>query len=114
MSALTDLEGNPARRSFFRIVIGEKAYWGGGRGTEATDLMMGYAFEHVGLEAVRLEVFAHNPRAIAAYERVGFERTGSHVEWVGPDKRELHVLEMALPRARWEAIRDERASPDGT
>ena len=113
-TALTDLEGNPPRRSFFRIVIGEKASWGGGRGTEATDLMMGYAFGQVGLEAVRLEVFAHNPRAIAAYARVGFERTGSHVEWVGHDKRELHVLEMALPRGRWEAIRDERADSDGT
>jgi RimJ/RimL family protein N-acetyltransferase len=104
-TALTDLEGNPARRSFFRIVIGEKAFWGGGRGTEATDLMMAYAFTTVNLELVRLEVFQHNPRAIAAYRRVGFEATGSHVEWVGPDRRELHVVEMSLPRERWEQAR---------
>lgn len=101
-TALTDLEGNPARRSFFRIVIGEKAFWGEGRGTEATNLMMAYAFTTAGLDLVRLEVFQHNPRAIAAYRRVGFAATGSHIEWVGPDRRELHVLEMALPRERWE------------
>lgn len=113
-TALTDLEGNPARRSFFRIVIGEKAFWGGGRGTEATDLMMAYAFTTVGLGLVRLEVFRHNPRAVAAYRRVGFEETGSHVEWVGPERRELHVLEMALPRERWESLRAGFSATDGT
>ena len=109
-TALTDLEGNPARRSFFRIVIGEKAFWGGGRGTEATDLMMAYAFTTVNLELVRLEVFQHNPRAIAAYRRVGFEATGSHIEWVGPDRRELHVVEMSLPRERWEQAREAKGT----
>jgi len=104
-TALTELEGNPARRSLFRIVIGEKDHWGEGRGTEATNLMMGYAFTTVDLELVRLEVFQHNPRAIAAYRRVGFEETGSHIEWVGPERRELHVLEMALSRERWEEVR---------
>jgi len=103
-TALTDLEGNPARRSFFRIVIGEKQYWGGGRGTEATNLMMGYAFTHVNLETVRLEVFQHNPRAVAAYRRVGFEQIGSHIEWDGVDRRELHVVEMQLSRGRWERL----------
>ena len=113
-TALTDLDGNPARRSFFRIVIGEKAFWGTGRGTEATDLMMGYAFTTFELDLVRLEVFRHNPRAIAAYRRVGFEESGSHVEWVGADRRELHVLEMALPRERWERARAEAMSSSGT
>ena len=112
-TALTDLEGNPARRSFFRIVIGEKAFWGEGRGTEATDLMMAYAFTTVALELVRLEVFQHNPRAIAAYRRVGFEPTGSHVEWVGTERRELHVLEMALPRERWQLVRAADVADDG-
>ena len=113
-TALTDLEGNPARRSFFRIVIGEKAFWSEGRGTEATDLMMAYAFTEVDLELVRLEVFQHNPRAISAYRRVGFEPSGSHVEHVGPERRELHVLGMELPRGRWEAIQDGIVPTDGT
>jgi RimJ/RimL family protein N-acetyltransferase len=112
-TALTDLEGNPASRSYFRIVIGEKMYWGGGRGTEATGLMMGYAFDTVMLDLVQLEVFQHNPRAIAAYRRVGFEESGSHIERVGPDRRELHVVEMALPRERWERMRREARSPSG-
>ena len=113
-TALTDLEGNPARRSFFRIVIGEKSFWGEGRGTEATSLMMGYAFTTVDLELVRLEVFHHNPRAIAAYQRVGFEASGSHIEWVGPERRELHVLEMALPRERWKQLQAGTGTPEAS
>ena len=113
-TALTDLEGNPARRSFFRIVIGEKAFWGEGRGTEATNLMMAYAFTELELAMVRLEVFQHNPRAISAYRRVGFEPCGSHVEHIGPERRALHVLGMDLPRERWERIQGDGARTDGT
>jgi ribosomal protein S18 acetylase RimI-like enzyme len=47
---------------------------------------------------VRLEVFRHNTRAIAAYRRVGFRETGEHVEWIGRGRQELHVLEMELDK----------------
>jgi RimJ/RimL family protein N-acetyltransferase len=81
-----------------RIVIGEKAFWDKGLGTEATRLVVEEAFEVLGLDEVRLEVFAHNPRAISVYERIGFERTGEHSEWIGPNRPRLHVFEMSLRR----------------
>lgn len=84
--------------ALFRIVIGEKDAWGRGYGTEATRLVMDEAFENLGLDEVRLEVFSHNARAIAAYERVGFEVTGEHVEWVSRRQTELRVIEMRLTR----------------
>lgn len=100
-TALTDFEGVSRRAAYFRIVIGEKDRWGLGYGTEATRLVMYEGFERQNLQAVKLEVFVHNARAANAYLRVGFEQTGEHVEWVGRDRYELHVLEMKLERDRF-------------
>lgn len=102
-TALTDFADSGRRSAYFRIVIGEKDCWGKGYGTEATSLVMEEAFERHGLDVVKLEVFAHNDRAARAYLRVGFEETGRHVEWVGRERWELHVIEMELPRDRFYA-----------
>jgi hypothetical protein len=84
--------------ALFRIVIGEKDVWDRGYGTEATRLVAEEAFDGMGLSEIRLEVFNHNQRAIAAYSKVGFEITGEHVEWVPRRKTELRVIEMRLSR----------------
>jgi RimJ/RimL family protein N-acetyltransferase len=103
-TALTDFVGVLRPSALFRIVIGEKDCWGKGYGTEATRLVVEEAFDRHLCGEVRLEVFRHNQRAIAAYERVGFRRTGSHVEWVGRERFELHVIEMAIsPDEYWNA-----------
>jgi len=113
-TALTDRtttrDGDSA---LFRIAIGEKEVWGRGYGTEATRLVMEEAFEALGLTAVRLEVFGHNERALATYQRVGFEVVGEHVEWVPRRKVELRVIEMRLTRERFEASssEEERGTP---
>jgi RimJ/RimL family protein N-acetyltransferase len=98
-TALTDrVSARNGISALFRIVIGEKDVWGQGYGTEATRLVAEEAFESLGLSEIRLEVFNHNVRAIAAYSRVGFEVTGEHVEWVPRRKTELRVIEMRLSR----------------
>ena len=98
-TAITDRSRSGDKTSaLFRIVIGEKDAWGYGYGTEATRLVMDEAFDNLGLDEVRLEVFSHNARAIAAYQRVGFEVTGEHVEWVSRRQTELRVIEMRLTR----------------
>ena len=89
------------RSALFRILIGEKDVWGRSYGTEATRLVVAEAFETHDLTEVRLEVFRHNVRAFRAYQRVGFEVVGEHVEWVGQTRRELHVIEMRLRRLNW-------------
>lgn len=106
-TALTDFDARPRRSAFFRVVIGEKDCWGRGYGTEATDLVMREAFDRHGLDTVKLEVFRHNARAARAYQRVGFEQTGEHSEWVGRERWELHVMEMALTRERYELFHRE-------
>jgi RimJ/RimL family protein N-acetyltransferase len=98
-TALTDrIRVRDGASALFRIVIGEKDVWDKGYGTEATRLMAEEAFDSMGLSEIRLEVFNHNQRAIAAYSRVGFEVTGEHVEWVPRHKTELRVIEMRLSR----------------
>jgi RimJ/RimL family protein N-acetyltransferase len=111
-TALTDFVGVPRPSALFRIVIGEKDTWGKGYGTEATRLVVAEAFERHLCSEVRLEVFRHNQRAIAAYERVGFRRTGAHVEYVGRERWELHVIEMAISPD--EAAADQQSSPETT
>ncbi|MER5960928.1 GNAT family protein [Streptomyces sp. NPDC002057] len=49
---------------------------GRGLGTEATRLIVGHAFEGLGLHRVWLEVYAFNPRARRAYEKAGFTAEG--------------------------------------
>lgn len=84
-TALTDAGPDDPRAALFRIVIGEKWAWEHGYGTEATRLVVEEAFETLGLDEVQLEVFRHNPRAIAAYKKVGFQRTGAHTEYIPPE-----------------------------
>jgi RimJ/RimL family protein N-acetyltransferase len=98
-TALTDrVRDRHGASMLFRIVIGEKELWGQGYGTEATRLVAEEAFESLDLDAIRLEVFSHNARALAAYERVGFVVTGEHTEWVARRRTELRVIEMRLER----------------
>jgi RimJ/RimL family protein N-acetyltransferase len=109
-TALTDVRGTTYRSALFRIVIGEKECWGRGYGTEATRLVTHEAFDRLDLHEIRLEVFRHNDRAIAAYRRVGFHETGEHVEFVGRERFELHVIEMALDRDDFRATESTRAA----
>jgi RimJ/RimL family protein N-acetyltransferase len=95
-TALTDAGPDSPTAGLFRILIGEKWAWDRGYGTEATSLVVEEAFENLGLDEVQLEVFRHNPRAIAAYRKVGFQRTGAHTEYIPPEGTPLHVVEMSI------------------
>jgi len=99
-TAIVDIN-EQAGSSLFRLVIGEKEVWGRGYGTEATKLVLAEAFLRAGLQRVNLEVFAHNPRALRAYARAGFRRTGHHTEWVARARRQIDVIEMTIAKATW-------------
>lgn len=58
----------------FAIAIGERR--GRGLGTEATRLMLDFAFHVLQLRNVLLEVLAWNVAGLKAYERAGFRRVG--------------------------------------
>jgi RimJ/RimL family protein N-acetyltransferase len=58
------------------IVIGDKPSWGKGYGTDAMRVLLRFAFDRLNLNRVSLRVFDYNPRAIASYEKCGFQREG--------------------------------------
>ena len=58
----------------FGILLGERR--GQGLGTEASRLVLRWAFETLGLRNVLLQVLAWNVEAQRAYERAGFRRVG--------------------------------------
>lgn len=67
---LEPIEKNKAN---FSILIGNKDYWGKGIGTEATKMMVDYAFKVLKLEIVDLGVLSENKGAIKVYGKAGFK-----------------------------------------
>jgi diamine N-acetyltransferase len=68
------------QKAEFGIVIGERACQGKGYGTEATRLMLDYAFNILNLHNVMLKVAAYNEAGIRAYEKAGFQVIGRRRE----------------------------------
>lgn len=66
------------RNAELGIIIGEKAYWNQGYGTDAIRTMLGLAFGEMNLHRVFLRVDADNARGIGCYEKVGFQREGTY------------------------------------
>jgi RimJ/RimL family protein N-acetyltransferase len=67
---------NPHGTAEFGISIGDPADRGQGYGTEATRLLLDYAFTVLGVHNVWLDTPAYNTAAIRAYEKAGFREIG--------------------------------------
>lgn len=70
------------RRASFAIGIADPARLGKGMGTEAARLVLGYAFDTLGLHRIAVRVLARNRRAIRSYEKCGFRTEGRERETV--------------------------------
>ncbi len=68
------------RSATFGITIGEPDARGKGYGTEATRLMLDYAFTALGLHNCLLTVYAYNIAAHRAYTKAGFRECGRRRE----------------------------------
>ncbi|MCB9649607.1 MAG: GNAT family N-acetyltransferase [Deltaproteobacteria bacterium] len=62
-------------RAFVEDITIAEPHRGHGYGRRALDLMH-EVLQRMGVRVVQLNVYAHNPRARALYERVGYEVTG--------------------------------------
>ncbi|MBX4174792.1 GNAT family N-acetyltransferase [Streptomyces geysiriensis] len=95
----------PEERSCtFRTLIGARGR-GRGIGTEATRLIVGYAFEELGLHRVQLDAYAFNDRALRVYEKVGFVREGVRREVELRDAVWVDEVLMAVLDHEWAAHR---------
>ena len=84
---ITELQGIDLRNGTadFATFIGERGWRGRGYGSEATRLLLGYAFDTVGFRNVALLVYEYNLAGIRAYERAGFQAFGRRraCHWMG-------------------------------
>lgn len=84
----------------FRILLAE-AGQNRGLGTEATRLVVGYGFERLDLHRISLGVYAVNPRARRAYEKVGFVVEGTRRDAPLYDGAWVDEIVMAVLAPEW-------------
>ena len=89
----------------FGILIGEADARGKGYGTEATRLMLDYAFTALGLHSVMLTTDSYNLAGQAAYRKAGFKEFGR--------RRECSLAQRQLPRLRLHGLPGERVHQPG-
>jgi diamine N-acetyltransferase len=80
----------------FGIMIGEKAYWNRGLGSESVRLLADYGFHTLNLNRIYLRVLETNPRAIRAYENAGFSHEGRQRQADFRDGKYIDLLVMSL------------------
>ena len=80
----------------YAIGLFEPSRLGQGLGTEATTLIVGYAFDELGLQYVHLDVLEYNVRAIRCYSKVGFREVGRKPSGVVVDGNRVDDVVMAI------------------
>jgi RimJ/RimL family protein N-acetyltransferase len=103
-------------------VIGEKAFWGGGIGTEIHSVLLTWAFEGLGLEKIWAIIRTNNPAIYKIVQKLGFQIEGTlrkemRLEGVRQDVYRVGLLrEEFTPRHRHFEVAEHKAgaqSADG-
>jgi diamine N-acetyltransferase len=90
------------RNAELGIVIGEKAYWDQGYGTDAIRTLLGLAFREMNLHRIFLRVDEDNVRGIRCYEKAGFQREGTFRDVVFKGGAYLDQYVMSILRPEFE------------
>jgi RimJ/RimL family protein N-acetyltransferase len=90
-----------ARTTEFGLSLGDRSAWGQGFGTEATRMMLDYAFGTLNLNRVWLQVYASNTPAIRVYEKTGFRKEGVQREQHFTEGRYEDGVLMGILRSEW-------------
>ena len=86
------------RETELGIMIGDRAYWSKGYGTDAVDTLLKYIFTETNLKRVYLHTLDWNYRAQKSFGKSGFRQ----VKRVR--KRGLDFLQMEVLRPEWEEM----------
>ncbi|WP_368661729.1 GNAT family N-acetyltransferase [Streptomyces sp. NA02950] len=100
----------PNRSCAFRTLLGPRGR-DRGLGTEAIRLIVGHGFERLGLHRISLGVFAFNPRARRAYEKVGFVTEGVEREALLHEGAWIDAVLMSLLDREWAVHRGDPRPP---
>jgi len=90
-----------SRKTEYRILIGEKDFWGKGYAVESTYLILNYAFNKLNLNKVFLGVNASNEKAVKLYDKMGFKREGVLREDVYRNGIYYDVIRMSLLKSEY-------------
>ncbi len=91
-----------SRHGTFSIVIWNTEYHGKGIGTEATSLMLRYAFEYLNLHRVKLEVYEYNEVGLHIYKKLGFVEEGRWRKQRYLKGKYYDVVLMGILREEWQ------------
>lgn len=91
-----------ARHAEFRIIMGDKSYWGRGIGTAVTRQVVDYGFKSLNLNKVWLGVNRDNQRAFKSYEQVGFKQEGVLRDEIFRNGRYYDAVRMSVLASEWQ------------
>ncbi|AXB55389.1 GNAT family N-acetyltransferase [Flavobacterium fluviale] len=80
----------------YGILMGNKKYWGKGYAKEASEIVINYCFEILGLKQITLGVIENNLSAVSLYKRLGFNISESFSNYGIYDNKESNLLRMNL------------------
>jgi RimJ/RimL family protein N-acetyltransferase len=86
------------------IAIGDPAYWGKGYGTDALQLILGYAFRELNLYRVGSTTISYNARSIKAHEKVGFRREGAQRSFIQREGQRFDLIHFGILRPEWQEL----------
>ncbi|MEB3177974.1 MAG: GNAT family protein [Nostocaceae cyanobacterium] len=86
------------------IAIGNPEYWGKGYGTDALQLILGYAFRELNLYRVGSSTIGYNIRSIKAHTKVGFCQEGVQRSFIQREGQRFDVIHFGILRPEWEQL----------
>lgn len=88
-----------SRAAIFFLSIYDSAKWHMGYGSEATRLMVEYAFNCLNLNRIQLHVASENQKAVSVYEKCGFKMEGTLREAMYHNNRYVDFFVMSILRS---------------
>ena len=89
------------------IMIGEKAFWDKGYGTETMRLLLSHGFHTLNMHRIWLQVIDKNQRGIRAYEKAGFQYEGKYRQGHYQHGQYFDVHLMSVIQEEWEETRSQ-------
>jgi RimJ/RimL family protein N-acetyltransferase len=83
------------------IMVGDKAYWSKGYGTDAVATLVRFGFDEMNLNRIELHVYDFNERAQASYRKCGFVDEGRMRDAHYAEGVYCDVVVMGLLRSAW-------------